>query len=193
MALLLVNRWWTLLVRGVSAVLFGLLTFVAPGPSLFALVLLFGLYALVDGAFGLADALQRRQAGRPWGSLVVVGLASIVAGVLALLWPGITALALLYLIAAWAAVTGVGQIAAAIRLRKQIRGEWLLALSGAISVALGVLLFLFPAAGALATVIWIGAFVLVHGALLIALSLRVRRLQRGIQRRIPPGGVPTAA
>jgi uncharacterized membrane protein HdeD (DUF308 family) len=188
--MMLAERWWTLVLRGVAAVIFGILTFIAPGASLFALVLLFGAYAIANGVIDLVLAV-RRPAGEPrWGSLVFEGIVSIVAGVLTLVWPGITALVLLFFIAAWAIATGVAQLIAAVRLRKQIRGEWLLALSGALSIAFGGLLLVFPGAGALAVVIWIGAYAIVFGALLIALGVRLRSWGRSTTREAPPGAVP---
>lgn len=189
-AMMLAERWWTLVLRGVAGVIFGILTFMAPKASLFALVILFGVYAIVNGAFDLA-LVARRPAGEPrWGSLVFEGIASIVAGVITLFWPGITALVLLFVIAGWAIVTGIAQVVAAVRLRKQIRGEWLLALTGVLTIAFGVLMFLYPGAGALAVVIWIGAYAIVFGALLIALGVRLRSWARSSTREVPPGAVP---
>jgi uncharacterized membrane protein HdeD (DUF308 family) len=169
----LARNWWLLLLRGFAGVLFGVLTFIAPGISLAALVLLFGAYALVDGVFSLFAAIRRRSQD-PWWLLVLRGITGIAAGVLTLLWPGITALALLYVVAAWALVGGGLEIAAAIRLRKVIRNEWLLVLGGLASLALGTLLVLFPGPGALALVLWIGAYAIVSGALMIALAIRLR-------------------
>jgi uncharacterized membrane protein HdeD (DUF308 family) len=187
---MLAERWWTLVLRGVAAVIFGILTFVAPGASLFALVVLFGAYAVVNGVINLVLA-ARNPAGEPrWGSLVFESVASIVAGTVTLLWPGISALVLLLVIACWAIVTGVAQVIAAVRLRKQIRGEWLLALSGVLSVAFGVLMLVFPGAGALAVVVWIGAYAVVLGALLVALGVRLRSWGRSSTREAPPGAVP---
>jgi uncharacterized membrane protein HdeD (DUF308 family) len=170
------QNWWLVLLRGVAGILFGIITFVAPGISLAALVLLFGAYAFADGVLAIATAIRRRSADR-WWLLLLEGIAGIAAGVVTLLWPGITALALLYLIAAWALVTGVFEIAAAIRLRKVITGEWLLALSGILSIGLGVLLVLAPGPGALALVIWIGAYAFVFGILLVALGFRLRSVR----------------
>jgi uncharacterized membrane protein HdeD (DUF308 family) len=182
------RNWWAVSLRGLAGILFGIITFFAPGISLAALVLLFGAYAFADGVLAIVSAVRRRGADR-WWLLLLEGLIGIAAGVLTLLWPGITALALLYLIAAWALVTGAFEIAAAIRLRKAITGEWLLALSGIFSIALGVLLVLFPGPGALAVVIWIGAYAFVFGALLFALGLRLRGLGRPHARGQPAPGV----
>jgi uncharacterized membrane protein HdeD (DUF308 family) len=182
------RNWWAVMLRGLAGILFGLITFFAPAVSLAALVLLFGAYAFADGVLSIVTAVRRRGADR-WGLLLLEGIVGIAAGVLTLLWPGITALALLYVIAAWALVTGAFEIAAAIRLRKVITGEWLLALSGIFSIALGVLLVLFPGAGALAVVIWIGAYAFVFGALLFALGLRLRGLRSPKARGQPAPGV----
>jgi uncharacterized membrane protein HdeD (DUF308 family) len=170
----LARNWWLVLLRGVAGIIFGLGTLFAPGISLLVLVLFFGAYAFVDGILALVSVLRRRGTSDPWWWLLLEGLAGIAAGVVTLLWPGISALALLYVIAAWALVTGGFEIAAAIRLRKVLTDEWLFVLSGILSVALGVLLILFPGPGALALVLWIGAYSLVIGILLIALGLRLR-------------------
>lgn len=180
----LARNWWAVALRGAAGILFGLITFFAPGISLAALVLLFGAYAFVDGIFAIVSAVRHRTTDR-WWLLLLTGLAGVAVGVMTLIWPGITALSLLYLIAAWALVTGVLQIAAAIRLRKVITGEWLLALGGIASIVFGVLLALFPGAGALAVVIWIGAYAFVFGVVLVALGFRLRGWARA--------GAPRAA
>ncbi|HUO71302.1 MAG TPA: HdeD family acid-resistance protein, partial [Solirubrobacteraceae bacterium] len=175
----LAGNWWAVLLRGVAGILFGVVTFFAPGVSLAALVILFGAYTFTDGVFAIVAAVRRSGTGAErWWLLLVEGVAGIAAGLVTFFIPGITALVLLYLIAAWAFVTGAFEIAAAIRLRKAIEHEWLLVLSGVLSVALGVLLMLFPAAGALALVIWIGAYALVSGALFVALGFRLRSFAR---------------
>jgi uncharacterized membrane protein HdeD (DUF308 family) len=170
------RNWWVVLVRGIVGILFGIITFFAPGISLAALVLVFGAYAFVDGVLTLVSAIRRRSTTDRWWILVLEGIAGILVGIATLFVPGITALVLLYLIAAWALVTGILELAAAIRLRKVITNEWLLALGGIVSILLGVLLIAYPGAGALAVVIWIGAYAFVFGALLVGLSLRLRTL-----------------
>jgi uncharacterized membrane protein HdeD (DUF308 family) len=174
----LTRNWWVVLLRGIAGILFGIATFVAPGVSLAVLVLLFGAYALVDGVLAVITAVRRRDVSDRWWMLLLEGIVGIAAGLVTLVWPGITALALLYVIAAWALLTGAFEIAAAIRLRKIITGEWLLVLSGTASIGLGILLMIFPGPGALVMVLWIGAYAFVFGILLIALSFRLRSLGR---------------
>ena len=170
----LVHNWWVVLLRGIAGILFGILTFVSPAISLGALVLLFGAYSFADGVLAIISAIRNRAESERWWIVLIQGLAGVGAGLVTLLWPGITALALLAVVAAWALVIGGLEIAAAIRLRKVITGEWLLVLSGIASITLGVLLALFPGPGALALVIWIGAYAIVSGVLLVALALRLR-------------------
>ncbi len=138
-------------------------------------MLLFGAYALVDGIFNIVAAVRAPREGRRWRWLVFSGAIGIATGLITFFWPGFTALALVLLVASWSVVTGVAEIVAAIRLRKQIRHEWLWILSGVLSVAFGVLLFLLPAAGAVALAIWIGAYMLVFGVLLLGFGIRLRR------------------
>jgi uncharacterized membrane protein HdeD (DUF308 family) len=174
MVMVLARNWWALVLRGLFAVLFGITAFAWPGITLGALVLLYGAYSLVDGVFAVAAALVGRPRGMPWWALLLEGLAGIAVGIMTVAWPGITALVLLYLIAAWAVATGVFEIVAAIRLRKEIRGEWILALSGVLSVLFGLALVVNPGAGALAVVWLIGAYAIAFGILLIALGFRLR-------------------
>src|ERR1700734_2998329 len=164
-------NWWALALRGLVAVLFGLLTFFLPGITLVTLVLLFGGYALVDGVFnGIAFF---RVASHQW-ALLIEGVVGIIAGVLTFAWPAITALALLYLIAFWAIVTGIFEIVAGIRLRKALTNEWLLLLMGVVSVLFGALILFAPGSGALAIVLWIGVYALVFGIFLLTLAFRLR-------------------
>jgi uncharacterized membrane protein HdeD (DUF308 family) len=178
MPIVLTRNWWLLALRGVAAIVFGALAFAMPLITLTALVLLFGAYAFVDGVFNVVAAVTVPPGVRRWWPLLIEGIVSIAAGVLTFFFPAITALGLLFLIAAWAVVTGVFEIAAAVRLRKAITGEWLLLLSGILSVLFGMLLFLFPGAGALAVVWWIGAYAIVFGAMLLGLAFKLRSLSR---------------
>jgi uncharacterized membrane protein HdeD (DUF308 family) len=172
------RNWWLILVRGLAAIAFGIVCLVWPAIGLLALVLLWGIYALVDGVSAIIWG-----AGSGWWSMVLVGIVSVVGGLIALFWPGITALALLYLIAAWAIVRGVSEIVAAVQLRQQIENEWALALGGAVSILFGVLIALYPGAGALSVVWLIGIFAIIFGIVAVALSLRLQSLQRNLRRR----------
>ena len=183
----LVRNWWVVLLRGLAGIIFGLVTFLAPDISLTVLVLVFGAYALVDGVLAIVSAIRWRAEVDRWWVLLLEGLAGVAAGIVTFVWPGISALALLYVIAAWALVTGVLEIAAAIRLRKIITGEWLLALIGVASVALGIMLALFPGPGALALVIWIGA--IATGVLLVVLAFCLRSWGRSHGSRQMAHGV----
>lgn len=174
MLVMLANRWWLVALRGLFAVLFGVVAFIWPGITLAALVLLFGAYALVDGGLALFTAIGHRDAGQPRWLLALEGLLGIATGIATFLWPGITALALLAVVAAWALLTGLVEIVAAIRLRKEIEGEWLLILSGVVSVVLGLALVIRPGAGLLALVWLAAAYAVVFGLLFIALGFRLR-------------------
>ena len=179
------GSWWALVLRGIAAIAFGVLAFVWPAITLTALVFLWGAYALVDGAFAIAAGIKIHGENKRWWVLLLEGILSVAAGVLAFAIPGITALVLLILIAAWAIVTGVFEIAAAIQLRKYITGEWMLVLAGIASVLFGALLFLNPTAGALAVVWLIGAYAIVFGVLLVALGIRLHSMIKTAGRMSP--------
>jgi uncharacterized membrane protein HdeD (DUF308 family) len=175
----LAENWWLLLLRGIAAIAFGLLAFLWPGLTLLTLVFLWGIYAIADGILALWAAIASKGgeiAPRWW--LAVVGIAGILAGTLAFVWPGMTALVLLMFIASWAIVIGVLQIWGAIRLRKEIEGEWLLALSGVLSIAFGVIMFAQPGAGALAVVWLIGWFAILAGCVYIGLAFQLKKHKR---------------
>ena len=175
LASVLSRTWWLLLLRGLAAIAFGVLTWFQPAISLAALVLLFGAYSLVDGILGVWTAIAGRKDHEHWWVLLLAGLLGIGVGILTFLAPGITALALLFYIAIWAVATGVLQIVVAIRLRKEISGEWMMILAGLASVVFGVLLVVQPGAGALAVIWLIASYAIFFGALLVALAFRVRR------------------
>ena len=170
----LARNWWVILLRGILALIFGVLTFVWPGITLAVLVALYGAFALVDGVLAIVAAIRGGAPAPRWW-LALVGVFGIAAGVLTVLWPQITAVVLLMFIAAWAIAMGVMQIVGAIKLRNEIEGEWLLIASGVLSVLFGVMLIAWPGAGALAMVLVIGAFAIMFGILMIGFSLRLRR------------------
>ena len=168
------RNWGWIVVRGIAAVIFGVLAWVLPGITLAALVLLWGAYALADGIIALIAAFRIRYRGKPFWALVVIGILGVAAGIVTFIWPGMTAIVLLAFIAAWSLVMGIFQIIAAVRLRKSIKNEWLLGLSGLLSVIFGVLMLINPGAGALAVIWVIGAYAILFGVLLIALGLKLR-------------------
>jgi uncharacterized membrane protein HdeD (DUF308 family) len=170
----LARNWWAIALRGVAGVIFGIVALAMPVATLAALVILFGAYALADGIFHIVAAVSGRTGKRPWWALLLAGLVSIGAGLVTFFLPGLTALALAYVIGAWAIVTGVLQIVAAVRLRKAITNEWWLGLSGALAIVFGVLMLAAPGAGALAMVLWIGAYAVAYGIALILLGARLR-------------------
>jgi len=179
------SSWWALILRGLAAIAFGVLAFVWPHITLTALVFLWGAYALVDGAFAIAAGVKSHGENKRWWVLLLEGILGVAAGLVAFLVPAITALVLLILIAAWAMVTGAFEIAAAIQLRKYIKGEWLLALAGVASVLFGLALLFNPVAGALAVVWLIGAYSIVFGVLLIVLGVRLHNLVRSADGMSP--------
>jgi uncharacterized membrane protein HdeD (DUF308 family) len=173
----LVSRyWWAIALRGVVAIIFGVLAFVWPGVTLAALILLFGAYALVDGIAAIVVGIKEYGERERWWATLLGGLVSVAAGVVAFLMPGLTALTLVTLIALWAMIRGALEIVAAVRLRHVIKGEWLLALGGVLSIVFGLALIAFPGAGAVALVWWIGAYAVALGIMLLILGFRARGL-----------------
>src|SRR5215831_2984831 len=172
----LVRNWWALALRGVAAILFGLLALIMPAFTLVWLVLLFGAYVLVDGVFSIIAGIRAAERHERWWPFALEGLASIVVGILAFVMPAATALVLLYFVAAWAIVTGAIRIGAAIRLRREVRGEWLL-----------ILIVVRPGAGLLTLVWLLGVYAVVFGVMLVGLALRLRRHARAagsVTRRV---------
>ena len=171
----LASQWGWIALRGLAAVCFGVMAFVWPEPTLIALTVVWGAYVFLDGVLALMAAYRIRDQHKPVWPLVIVGLLGIAAGIVTFIWPDITAWSLLLLIAAWALVMGAFQIASAITIRKSIDNEWLLGLSGIVSMIFGIVMIMYPRAGALAVAWTIGAFAIPFGLLLIMLGFRLRR------------------
>ena len=170
----LAKNWWLLLLRGIAAIVFGVLAFAWPGLTLLTLILFYGAFALVDGALAIVAAVTGAPSAPRWW-LAVVGVFGVAAGLLTFLMPGLSALVLLFFIAGWAVATGVLQIVGAIQLRKEIDNEWLLIFGGAVSVLFGVGMMLAPGAGALALVWVIGIYSVIPGVTLVALAFRLKK------------------
>ena len=186
----LVQNWWLFTLRGVLGIIFGILALIFPGPTILSLVLLFSAYMLVDGIFGIISAVRaiRRKEDR-WGLLIFEGLLDIATGAVAFLWPGLTVVAFIWLIAAWAIVSGGLMTAAGFRLNIE-HGRWWLVLGGLLSLAYGVLLIITPLIGAVVFTWWLGAYALVFGVALVIFSLKLRSRQH---ERVSPTAVGTAA
>ena len=176
------RNWWLLLVRGLSAILFGIAAFAWPGLTVAILVLIFGVYVLVDGIFGIVDSIRYRDRLNRWWLWLLDGLLGVIVGTLMLVMPGLTAYALVLFIAAWAIVGGILRIVAAIQLRNEIEGEWLLGLGGVLSILFGAVLVVMPGPGVLSLVWLIGTWAVVFGVLFVMLAFRLRsagKQQRG--------------
>jgi uncharacterized membrane protein HdeD (DUF308 family) len=172
----LFRNWWMFAVRGVAAVIFGVLALIWPGQTLQALVLVFGAFALVDGLFAAIVGIASRRYFERWWAVLLEGVAGVVIGLVTFFWPSVTGLALLYLIAAWALITGIFEIVAAIQLRRVITNEWMYILGGLLSIVIGVLLFVFPTAGATSLVWAIGIYAIAFGILEIVFAYRLHTL-----------------
>ncbi|TCO62456.1 HdeD family acid-resistance protein [Actinocrispum wychmicini] len=171
------RAWGLVVLRGVMALLFGLFSLIWPEITVLAFALLFGIYALADGIGLLMDAFRNPDKSNR-GIRIAGGVLGIVAGILAIAWPGLTVLALAVIIGVWAIITGFTEMAAAFRLRKQIENEILLGLAGLVSVIFGVVVLAWPLAGAVTIAAIIGIFALVYGVVLIGLGIRLRTLVR---------------
>jgi uncharacterized membrane protein HdeD (DUF308 family) len=169
----LIRNWWAVALRGALAIVFGLVALFFPAETMLALVLVFAAYVLVDGIFAIVAAVRAARAGDRWGMLAFAGAISIATGIVAVLWPGLTVIAFVLLVAAWALVTGSLMLGAAFRLSPD-DGRWWLALGGVVSVAYGALLIVAPMIGALVLTWWLGAWALVFGVILLVLAYKLR-------------------
>jgi uncharacterized membrane protein HdeD (DUF308 family) len=168
------KTWWALVLRGIVGLLLGIAAISRPGITLFLMVTLFAAYALLDGALAIAAALRASRTEERWAPLLVEGIMGVGVGAATFLWPHVTVLVLLTMIAVWAVAKGVFEVITAIHLRKLITGEWLLALGGVLSVLLGVVVVVRPVVGALGLALLIGMYVFFYGIVLIALGFRLR-------------------
>jgi uncharacterized membrane protein HdeD (DUF308 family) len=173
----LARNWWAIGLRGVLAMIFGLIALVLPGVTMLSLVIVFAAYALVDGVLAIVAAVRSARRHERWGLLVLEGVVDIAAGVLAFLWPGLTILIFVLLVAAWAIVTGGLMTAAAFRLQLD-HGRWWLALGGLASLVYGVLLIIAPLIGALVLTWWLGAYAIVFGFALMAVAIKLYQRRR---------------
>ncbi|MDB5635498.1 MAG: hypothetical protein JWP51_406 [Bradyrhizobium sp.] len=173
----LIQNWWLFLLRGIFGIIFGCIALIFPGATILSLVILFSAYMLVDGVVGIISAVRaiRRKEDR-WGVLIFEGLLNIAVGIAAFLWPGLTVVAFVWLIAAWAIVTGGLITAAGFRLNMD-HGRWWLILGGLLSLAFGVLLIIAPLIGAVVLTWWLGAYALVFGIALVIFSFKLRSRQ----------------
>jgi uncharacterized membrane protein HdeD (DUF308 family) len=169
----LANNWWVVALRGVFAILFGIIAFAMPAITMLSLVIVFAAYCLVDGVAGIVMAVRGAHRGERWGWLLANGILGIIAGAIALVWPGVTILAYVLLVAAWALISGAFMVAAAFRLKIDHGRIWL-ALAGVASLIFGVLLIVAPLIGAVVLTLWAGAHALVLGVILLMLSWKLR-------------------
>lgn len=189
MSAALARNWWLVALRGVLAILFGIVAILLPGPTLAALVLLFAAYMVVDGVLAIVAAVRAARRHERWGWLIFEGIVDLAAAVIAFLFPVATIFAFVLLLGAWAIVSGAVLWAAAFRLNLA-HGRWLMAFGGIVSVIWGFLLILWPAIGALALTLWIGAYALIFGVALLVLAFRLRRR---LHEAPPTGALPHGA
>jgi uncharacterized membrane protein HdeD (DUF308 family) len=180
----LADSWWAVGLRGVLGILFGLICLLTPGIALGAFVILFSAYMLVDGVFAIISGIKAARSGERWGLLILEGIVDIAAGVVAFLWPLITVVALTWLVAIWAIVSGALMLSAAFTLNID-HGRWWLALGGIASVVFGLLLVIEPLVGAVVLTIWIGAYALVFGVFLLILAFQLHSRKEERERKAP--------
>jgi uncharacterized membrane protein HdeD (DUF308 family) len=172
--------WWAIVLRGIVAILFGIVALFYTGSTLLALVYVFGIYAVLNGLFAIVAAVRAGEAHRRWGWLVVAGNVGVAAGIISFVWPGITALAVVFVVAAWAIISGVAEIGFALSWPDTLAHPWLAALSGAVSVAYGVLLAVWPRSGAVALTWPLGIYAVAYGISLLYYAYRLQALRNDV-------------
>jgi uncharacterized membrane protein HdeD (DUF308 family) len=188
----LAERWWVVGLRGLLGIVFGLICLFVPAAAILSLVLLFSAYMLVDGAFGIYSAIKAARNGERWGLLILEGIVDIAAGVIAFVWPAITAIAFVLIIAIWALISGVLILVAAFRLNID-HGRWWLVLGGVASIIFGIVLILAPVVGAVVLTWWLGAYALVFGVLLLILAFQLRGKHEERKSKAPPSAAAKKA
>jgi uncharacterized membrane protein HdeD (DUF308 family) len=176
------RNWWAYAIQGLAALIFGILTLVWPSISLVVMIALFGAFAVVTGVMLIAASFNAAKRHLHWGSLLAVGILDVAAGVVTWFWPGLTALALLYLVVAWAAVTGVIYIVASVEMRDAIPHSWLMTLTGVLSLVLAVVLAVDPRDGILSLVWVVGLYAIIGGIAELAFAFHVHSLQDSVGR-----------
>jgi uncharacterized membrane protein HdeD (DUF308 family) len=181
MLAILAKNWWVIAIRGVAAIIFGIITIVSPQAALLTIVYLFAAYAIVDGLSSILAAVRGEGITRGHGLwFFVLGAIGVIAGIGSIVYPNITALVLLYFVAAWAIVGGATQVYMSYQLRKEIQGEWLLALSGIAAIAFGVLLIVYPGAGLLSVLALVATFAIIYGVILLILAWKLRGMANNV-------------
>lgn len=181
------RHWWMFALRGLAAIILGVVAMIWPEQAMQAMVLLFGAYVLVDGTFAMIAGIASYRYFDRWWAMLLEGLTGVVIGLLTLLWPNITSLVLLYFIAAWALITGILEIVTAIQLRRVITGEWMLILGGLLSILFGVLIVVFPVAGAVSVIWVIATYAVFFGISEIIFAFRLQGLRREFKKAIESG------
>jgi uncharacterized membrane protein HdeD (DUF308 family) len=180
----LAEHWWAVGLRGILAIIFGLICLLTPGIAVGAFVIVFAAYMFVDGVFAVISGIRAARSSESWGLLILEGVVDLAAGVIAILWPAITLVALVWIVAIWAIVSGALMLAAAFSLNLDY-GRWWLALGGIASIVLGILLIIEPFIGAVVLTLWIGAYALMFGLLLLVLGFQLHSKREAQLRKAP--------